>query len=100
MNNTHTDLNKSKIKNKKSLLNNKDDSNTNLRLNDNGDNNKCNCTNTNHEYIRSLFRKLRGLTKKKNFAEKYEFEGLTLVHVFNLLIRNNECFNNLFYSLI
>ena len=98
MNNSHTDLKKSKIKNKKSLLNNKDDSNTNLHLNDNGDNNKCNCTNTNHEYIRSLFRKLRGLTKKKNFAEKYEFEGLTLVHVFNLLIRNNECFNNLFYS--
>ena len=72
--------------------------NGNLHINDNDNNIKCNCKNNNHDYIRSLFRKLRGLTKKKNFAEKYEFEGLTLVHVFNLLIRNNECFNNLFYS--
>ena len=72
--------------------------NANLHNNDNDNNIKCNCKNNNHDYIRSLFRKLRGLTKKKNFAEKYEFEGLTLVHVFNLLIRNNECFNNLFYS--
>ena len=98
MNNSRTEMNKNKIKNKKSLMTNKDDSNTMLHLNENGDNSKCNCANTNHDYIRSLFRKLRGLTKKKNFAEKYEFEGLTLVHVFNLLIRNNECFNNLFYS--
>ena len=95
INNSHNDLNKS-IGKKGSIKNNID---TNTKIfNDNGDNNKCNCKNTNHDYIRSLFRKLRGLTKKKNFAEKYEFEGLTLVHVFNLLIRDNACFNNLFYS--
>ena len=58
----------------------------------------CNCTNHNHNDIRILFRKLRGLTKKKNFIDKYDFEGLSLVHVINLLIRDNVCFTNLFYS--
>ena len=48
--------------------------NANLHNNDNDNNIKCNCKNNNHDYIRSLFRKLRGLTKKKNFEEKYEFE--------------------------
>ena len=95
INNSRGDLNKSKIK--KSGINSNIDTSTKI-FNDNGDNIKCNCKNTNHDYIRSLFRKLKGLTKKKNFAEKYEFEGLTLVHVFNLLTRNNVCFNNLFYS--
>ena len=58
----------------------------------------CNCTNHNHNELRILFRKLKGLTKKKNFIDKYQFEGLTLVHVVNLLLKDNECFNNLFYS--
>ena len=58
----------------------------------------CNCTNHNHNDIRILFRKLRGLTKKKNFINKYDFEGLSLVHVINLLLRDNACFTNLFYS--
>ena len=98
----NTELNKTKNKSKNKKGSIKRTSNTNfngtLHNNENDNNIKCNCKNNNHDYIRSLFRKLRGLTKKKNFAEKYEFEGLTLVHVFNLLIRNNECFNNLFYS--
>ena len=58
----------------------------------------CNCTNHNHNELRILFRKLKGLTKKKNFIDKYQFEGLTLVHVVNLLLKDNACFNNLFYS--
>ena len=60
--------------------------------------NNCNCNNHNHNDIRILFRKLRGLTKKKNFIDKYEFEGFSLVHVINLLLRDNACFTNLFYS--
>ena len=58
----------------------------------------CNCNNHNHNDIRILFRKLRGLTKKKNFIDKYDFEGFTLVHIINLLLRDNACFTNLFYS--
>ena len=81
----------------KKLRNNVDIDTTNLHINDNNGKINCNCDNSNHDYIRSIFRKLRGLTKKKNFAEKYEFEGLTLVHVINLLTRDNKCFNNLFY---
>ena len=68
MNNSRTDLNKNKIKNMKSIMNNKEDGTTVIHLNENVENSKCNCANTNHDYIRSLFRKLRGLTKKKNFA--------------------------------
>ena len=99
MNNSHMDFNKSITKNKRSSMNNNNnDINKNLHINNNVGNIKCNCKNNNHDYIRSLFRKLKGLTKKKNFAEKYEFEGLTLVHVVNLLTRDNTCFNNLFYS--
>ena len=71
----------------------------NLNINNINDNiTNCNCTNHNHNDIRILFRKLRGLTKKKNFLDKYDFEGLTLVHVINLLLRDNACFTNLFYS--
>ena len=58
----------------------------------------CNCTNHNHNDIRILFRKLRGLTKKMNFIDKYDFEGISFVHVINLLLRDNACFTNLFYS--
>ena len=60
MNNSRTDLNKNKIKNMKSIRNNKEDSTTVINLNENLENSKCNCANTNHDYIRSLFRKLRG----------------------------------------
>ena len=98
VNNPHEDLFKNKTSNIINKTNFRRGERDNTIVNDYNDATKCNCTNNNHDYIRSLFRKLRGLTKKKNFSEKYDFEGLTLVHVFNLITRDNECFNNLFYS--
>ena len=86
------------FKNAKSLskIKTSDKINTNLNINELISN--CNCTNHNHNDIRILFRKLRGLTKKMNFIDKYDFEGLSFVHVINLLLRDNACFTNLFYS--
>ena len=49
----------------KKLRNNVDIDTTNLHINDNNGKINCNCNNSNHDYIRSIFRKLRGLTKKK-----------------------------------
>ena len=86
------------FKNSKNLIKTKNVDKLNNNLNINESLSRCNCTNHNHNDIRILFRKLRGLTKKMNFIDKYDFEGLSFVHVINLLLRDNACFTNLFYS--
>ena len=61
---------------------------------------KCSCKNHNHSDIKIIFRKLRLLATKNYFYKRYNFEGITFLHLVNILFGTKQSFRNLFHAFI
>ena len=59
---------------------------------------ECQCTNNNHNDIRIMFRKFKSISKGANYYKKYNFDGFSIIQLFNLITRGTKSFNNIFHS--